>query len=164
MMGHGRLYTVCAENVSVTAQQDLAYVKPAADKMVFIERVKITVVGGSADAGDAQEELLDIQYCYVPATVTASSGGSSNTPKPNNINDTAASFTARTNDTTKATTTGTITTFDAPGLNSRVGMDDLLPPEHRMPITNAAAFTVRLNTTPADALAVNVTVWVRELP
>jgi hypothetical protein len=164
MMGHGRLYVCAFEAVAVTAQQDVFYIKPAADKPVFIESFALSVNGGAADAGDAQEELYDLQLCYVPATVTASSGGSSLTPQPVNINDTAASFTARANDTTKATTTGSITTRGVPPFNSRIGSEKLWAPEHRPLIASAAAWTLRLNTTPADSISLSGELYVRELP
>lgn len=164
MRGAGRLYVVEFHNVAITVQQDLFYIKPAADKICFVELVKIAVVGGTADAGDAQEELYDIECCYIPATVTASSGGNSMTPNPKAVNDTAASFTARINDTTKATSSGTIVNRDSDGMNSRNPYFWLPAPEHCDIIANAAAFVCRLNTTPADSITCNGTMLVRELP
>lgn len=163
-LGLGRLYAVTFVNVTVSAQQDLFYIKPAADKMILVESVKLAVVGGTADAADAQEELLDIELVRVPATVTVGSGGSAFTPLPIPVNDSAAGFTARTNDTTKATTSGTLQVVDADGMNSRVPYQYLPAPEHRIPIANAQAIVCRLNTTPNDALAVNGTMLIRELP
>ena len=163
MLGFGRLYTVTFENIAVTAQQDFFYVKPAADKPIFVEEVKIATVGGAADAGDAQEELLSVVLCYVPATVTASSGGSTHTPAPLMPADTAAGFTARINDTTKATSSGTILNRDPDGMNSRIPYLGLPAPEHRIWCANAAAVTCRLNTTPADSIAMNGRMLVREL-
>jgi hypothetical protein len=126
--------------------------------------VKISNVGIAADAGDAAEELLDIEMCYVPATVTASSGGATFTPQPIAINDTAAGFTARINDTTKATTSGTIVNRDSDGFNVRSPYLYLPAPEHRIVIANAAAITFRLNSTPTDAILCNGTMIVREIP
>lgn len=164
MMGLGRLYVVEFHNVAVTVQQDFFYIKPAADKPVFIEMVKIAAAGGSADAGDAQEELYDIECIYLPATVTAGSGGTSATPAPKMVNDTAASFTGRVNDTTKATTSGTAANRDSDGMNSRIPYIWLPAPEHRDIIASAAAFVCRLNTTPADSILLNGTCLVREIP
>lgn len=164
MRGQGRLYVVAFEAVAVTAQQDCFYIKPAADKPVWLEYLTMSVNGGAADAGDAQEELYDVQICYIPATVTASSGGSAPTPQPININDAAAGFTARANDTTKATTTGTITTRGLPSFNSRGGLERLWAPEHAPNAANAAALTVRLNTTPADSINLSGELHVREMP
>lgn len=164
MRGLGRLYSVNFINVTVSAQQDLFYIKPAADKICFIEQIKLGVVGGAADAGDAQEELLDVELLYVPATVTVGSGGTAPTPQPAAINDSAAGFTARVNDTTKATSSGTIVGRSPDGWNTRIPYLWLPAPEHCMIVANAAAIVFRLNTTPADALAVNGDMLVREMP
>lgn len=164
MMGLGRLYVVAFTNVAITAQQELAYIKPAADKPVFIEEAKFAVVGGAADAGDAQEELFDIEIIRLPATVTVGSGGTAITPTPVMANDAAAGFTARANDTTKATTSGTAAVIDSDGMNSRVPYIYLPAPEHRPIVANAQAIVFRLNTTPADSITCNGKVLARELP
>lgn len=164
MIGAGRLYVVEFHNVAITAQQDLVYVKPAADKICIVEMAKFAVVGGTADAGDAQEELLDIELIRVPATVTVGSGGSSFTPSPTMTNDAAAGFTARINDTVKATTSGTLLNMDSDGMNNRVPYLYLPAPEHRVAVANAQAVVMRLNTTPADSITCNGTMLVRELP
>jgi hypothetical protein len=164
MIGLGRLYSVTFVAVSVTAQQDLMYLKPAADKICVLERVIISANGGAADAGDAQEELYDIEVIRVPATVTAGSGGGAFTPLAKSVNDAAAGATARINDTTKATTSGALQVVHADGMNSRVAFDYFPPPEHRDIIANAQALVVRLNTTPADAILLNGTLLFREMP
>jgi hypothetical protein len=164
MIGHGRLYTVTFTAVSVSAVQDLFYCKPAADKVCVLEAVYLANVGGTADAGDAQEELLRVEMIRLPATVTAGSGGSAATPRPVLVNDSAAGFTARTNDTTVATTSGTPVTLHADGLNVRVPYVWMPPPEHRLLVANAEALVVRLNLAPADAVNLSGTAYVRELP
>jgi len=160
----GRVYSVEFHAVSITAQQDLFYVKPAADKIIVVEAVYLSNVGIAADAGDAQEELLDVRLAYVPATVTVGSGGTAMTPNSLAINDTAAAFTARVNDTTKATSSGTIVWRHSDGWNVRVPYVFLPPPEHRSAVANAAAATFQLNSTPTDAILVSGTMYVRELP
>lgn len=164
MIGLGRAYVVEFHGVAATAQQDFFYIKPAADKIVVIESCYIAASGGTADAGDAQEELLQVEMIYLPATVTVGSGGSSFTPNPTSINDTAAGFTARTNDTTVATTSGTATRRHSDGFNNRLPYIWLPPPEHRMVVANAAAIVFRLTTTPADSITLNGTLLARELP
>lgn len=164
MMGLGRLYTVAFAAVSVSAQQTLFYIKPAADKICSIEEFRLGVAGVAADAGDAQEELYDIELLYLPATVTVGSGGSAPTPAPKQVNDTAASFTARVNDTVKATTSGTAALRMIDAMNSRIPYIHLPAPEHRDLVANAAAIIVNLNSTPGDAVLMNGTMLVRELP
>lgn len=164
MIGLGRAYAVTFAAVAVTAQQDLFYIKPAADKIVVFEAVYLGVTGVAADAGDAQEELYDIEMLRLPATVTVGSGGSAPTPNPLGTNDTAASFTARANDTTKATTSGTALGLHSDGWNSRAPYVWLPPPEHRHVVANAQAWVCRLNSTPGDSILVNGTCIVREMP
>jgi hypothetical protein len=164
MFGLGRLYVVEFHNVSVTAQQDFFYIKPAADIICFVEEIKLAVAGGTADAGDAQEELYDIELIRLPATVTAGSGGTVFTPTPMARNDSAASFTAHTNDTTVATTSGTALNIDSDGMNSRSPYLYLPAPEHRPVVANANAIVSRLKTTPADAVLMNGRALVREIP
>jgi hypothetical protein len=164
MIGHGRAYAVPFTGVSISATQDLFYIKPAADKVCVIEAVYLSNVGGTADAGDAQEELLRVELIRVPATVTVGSGGSAPTPSPFLVNDTAASFTARVNDTTVATTSGTLATVHADGWNIRVPYAYVPPPEHRMISANAAAAVFRLNTAPNDAVSCSGVMVVREMP
>lgn len=167
MIGFGRVYSLTFENVSISAAQDLFYVLPAADKVCFIEAVYLSNVGGTADAGDAQEELLRLVINRLPATVTVGSGGSASgtgTLNPLSVNDTAAGFTGRTNDTTPATTSGTARTLHADGWNIRVPYVWMPPPENRIPVANAQAVVVKLLSTPADAVSCSGTVIVRELP
>lgn len=160
----GRPYSVNFVAVAVTAQQDLIYLKPAADKIIILEAVYIGLSGGTADAGDAQEELLDIEIIRVPATVTVGSGGSSMTPNPLLVNDSAAGVTARINDTVKATTSGTLKVLHADGMNTRVPYAYVPPPENRHVVANAEALVVRLNTTPNDSILLSGTAYIRELP
>lgn len=162
MIGLGRVYAVTFVGVAITAQQDLVYLKPAADKPIIIEEIKLAVVGGNADAGDAQEELLDIELIRLSATVTVGAGGAAFTPLPFMIGDAAAGFTSRINDTTKATSSGASQVMDADGMNNRIPYLYIPVPEHRVVVSNAAAAVIRLNTTPVDALAVNGKVTVRE--
>jgi hypothetical protein len=164
VIGIGRLYSVVFTAVSVSAQQDFIYIKPAADKICVIEAIYLGTSGGAADAGDAQEELLDVELIYLPATVTVGSGGTSYTPSPVAINDAAAGFTARINDTTKASTSGTAVVRHPDGFNNRIPYVYAPPAEHRELVANAAAIVFRLNTTPADPITLSGDMRVRELP
>lgn len=164
MIGLGRAYAVEFHNVGVAAQQDLFYIKPAADKICAVEAVYLSNVGIAADAGDAQEELWRVEMIRLPATVTAGSVGNSMTPNPLSTNDTAAGFTARINDTTVATTSGTALNVHSDGWNVRIPYVYLPPPEHRVLVANAQAIVFRLVSTPTDSVTCNGTMIVRELP
>ena len=158
-----RLYTVTFVAVSVTAAQELFYLKPAADKPIKLHGIELSNVGGTADAGDAQEELLRVEFIRLPATVTVGSGGTAPTPNPVLPNDVAAGFTARANDTVLATTSGTALTMGATGLNIRQPTPYTPPPEWRLVCANAQALVARLNTAPNDPVLVSGTAWVEEL-
>ena len=162
MIGAGRLYVVEFHAVAATAQQDLFYLKPAADKPIVLEQLYLAASGGTADAGDAQEELLELRVVRLPATVTVGSGGNSFTPNPQQPADTAAGFTARINDTTKATTSGTALVLHSDAMNNRSPYQLPPAPEHRLWAFNATALTVQLDTTPADSILLNGTALVRE--
>lgn len=163
-MNFGRVYNVEFHNVSISAQQDYFYLKPAADKVCFLHAVYLSNTGGAADAGDAQEELYRLEIIYLPATVTVGSGGNSFTPSTFLVNDAAAGATTRINDTTVATTSGTAVNKHSDGMNVRIPYVYLPPPEHRIVVANAAALVVRLVTTPADAVTMNGTMVFSELP
>ena len=160
-----RTYTVTFENVAVTAAQDAFYIKPAADKVCEVFGLFLSpVVSSTADWGDANTEIDRIQVRRVPATVTASSGGSAATPRPLDVNDTAAGFTARTNDTTVATSSGTIVDLHTDGWNMAVGYQLWLPEGAGFRVANAEALVVRLPSTPANSKSLSGTLYVRELP
>ncbi len=167
MIGVGRAYAVEAHGTTITSaggDSDLVYIKPAADKPCIIEAFYLSNVGVAADAGDAQEELHRIEIIRLPSTVTVGSGGSSMTPNPLATNDTAAGFTARTNDTTVATTSGTALWLHSDGWNVRSPYVWMPPPEHRPIVANAQAIVIRLASTLTDDIVCNWTCIVREIP
>lgn len=167
MVGAGRAYAVAFENQTIanaSGDYDLFSIVPAADKVVAIEGLYLSNVGGTADAGDAQEELLRLQFIRMTATVTIT-GGTSFTPVPLGTNDAAAGLTAKTIHATVATTTGSSSTLHADGWNVRVPYVWLPPPEHRLFVSvSTSAFLVRLNSTVADDISASGTLIVRELP
>jgi hypothetical protein len=160
-----REYSVCFENVSVTLVQDLFNLQPGADRPVSIAGLTLCNVGGAADAGDAQEELLRLSFRRMTATVTNGTGGSSPTPVVKDIDDVAASFTARANDaTTRATTSGANTLWFADGWNVRIPYAMWFPEDFQLQgQTTANRLIIGLDTAPADALAVSGCVFIREM-
>lgn len=98
----GIYYTIEFENVSVEAAQDFFALAPdAAGELVIVTDCEIFNVGGTADAGDAQEEFLRVAWQKAAAV---GSGGSAETPVPNFNGMPASSIAARANDTTEAAT------------------------------------------------------------
>jgi len=98
------------------------------------------------------------------ATVTNGSGGSSVTPAAIDSKDPAAGFTARCNDTTVATTSGTNLILSEIGWNERNSPFDIWFPDDRYaPVfRQAEALIVRQETTLADDMTGCYTFWVEE--
>lgn len=159
-----REYSVSFENVSITVAQDLFNLAPAADKPFHVVGLTLCNVGGAADAGDAQEELLRISVRRMGATVTNGTGGSTPTPVPKDIDDTAAGFTARANDaTTRATTSGTNSLWFADGWNVRIPYAMWFPEKFCLQAqTTAQRVIIGLDSAPADALSVSGCVFISE--
>jgi hypothetical protein len=155
-----RMYTVTFENVALAAAQDLFEITPADDKPVRLAALFLANVGGTADAGDAQEEMLRL---VVRRGYTSSgSGGSAPTPTPVVASDAAAGFAAEVNNTTLATT-GTTTDVHADGWNVRVPYQMIWPPELRPQVSQAqTSLVVRLLAAPADSITCSGTAYLLE--
>ena len=160
-MAVGRIYSITSNSVAVTGSQDICEIAPASNKIIKIHGWSVGAVGGTADAGDAQEELLSVS-AIANATATGS-GGTTITASPLNQNDAAAGFTAKANNTTKALGAATRTFYDS-SWNNRSPNEFFFTPETQPAIANAQVFILRLNTAPADSLSVSMTVWAEELP
>jgi hypothetical protein len=157
-----RVYTVIFENVAVgTAAQDLFEITPADDKPVALLGLTLDNVGGTADAADAQEEL--IRLSIIRGFTTSGSGGSAPTPSALSPNEAAAGFTAEVNNTTVANT-GTGLVLAAFGWNVRVPLREFWP-EELCPRANQGNTTivVRSSSTLADAITMSGTLYVAEL-
>ncbi len=98
-----RVYTVAVENVAVSAAQDFFQIIGAAGKTLRVLRANI----GATDTSLPTAQMCRWRCRYLPATVTNGSGGSSPSPQAVDPGDAAASFTAKANNTTPATTGGT---------------------------------------------------------
>jgi hypothetical protein len=119
----GRIYKVTFENVAVSALQDLFQIKGAAGKIL---RVKRWIVGAS-DSTLVTAQSLRFRCSYLPATVTDGSGGTSPTPRLTDPGDAAATFTAKANNTTQASSSGTEVTLDVWGKHIFEGLDHIYP-------------------------------------
>lgn len=155
----GRLYAVCFENVAVTAAQDLLYIAPADDKPCIIHEIRLSQ---STEIKDAEEEQLRLKLVRGHSTV--GSDGSAVTPTPLNPSDAAASFTARRNDTTIASS-GTAVDLLADTMNVRSGWLWLPTPECRPVVSQGAGVTIvlRLMANPADSVTMGGTMIVEEI-
>lgn len=155
-----RRYSVVFENVAVAAAQDFFEITPADDKPIRILGFTIANVGGTADAGDAQEELLRIEV--IRGHTVSGSGGTAPTAVPLDPNDTAAGFTAEVNNTTIANT-GTTTIPFVDGFNVRIPYSMFFTPETQIEATQAnTTICLRLLSTPADSITMSGTLFIEE--
>ena len=155
----GRVYTSIFRAVAVTAVQDFFEILPAANKPVRLVRLKLSQY---SDLGDAAEEILSYSIFRVPVTATSGSGGSTPAIGVVNPTDQAAGFVVEANNTTVATTNGTLVELLADAFNIRTGLDIPIEPEGRFGAVNATLLVVRLNVAPADSLTMNGCVWLEE--
>lgn len=142
-------YTVQFNGVTVSAQQDLIEVTAASTKPLVLVSASVSQ---ASDAGDASEELLSI--LIKSGQTTTGSGGSSYTPVPTDPTYAAAGFTAKVNNTTKASG-GTIVTHYASTWNVRVEQDKVLPDPMTIMLSAGRRLTIELASTPADPLTCN---------
>ena len=155
-----RLYTVTFEAVAVTAAQDFFCLEPADDKPV---RILGVMLSQSSDVGDAAEEILRVTITRVPATFTSGSGGTTPTARLIDATGAAAGFTAEANNTTVATTSGTLENLLAYQFNIRTGLELFLPPELQPMFVQGTGGAVRLAAAPTDSLTMSGTLFVEEL-
>lgn len=153
----GRMYSVPFAGVAVTAQQDFFEIAAAAGKPCIIHSIEIEQ---STEVGDAAEEGLSL--LWKDGSTTTGSGGTTVTGAPQTLGDSAAGFTAKANNTTKATS-GTIVTKRAWNWNIRVPFLKIFPPETRPVVAGGARATLELATTPADSITVSGTLMVEEI-
>ncbi len=156
-MAGGRTYAVPFSAVAVTAAQDLWGITPADDKPIAIIGWSI---GQSSDAGDAQDELL--QLSWIRGFTSSGSGGSAPTPVPLDPADGAAGFTVEVNNTTVATTGSTTTPYTST-FNVRAGDIVWLPPEAYIRAHQGNTTIVGRITAPADSLTMSGVAFVMEL-
>lgn len=118
-----RRYVVSFENVTVSAAQDLISVKGSTGKSIRLISVKV----GATDTTLPTAQMLQLRVQFLPVTVTAGSGGGAATPRLLDPGDSAAAATARINDTTPATSSGTAVTIHTAGVHIYAGEDYTFP-------------------------------------
>lgn len=153
-----RPYSAVFEGVSVSALQDLFELTAPATASVVLLEVHIT-----QDDSESSEQLA-VQIKRVPATVTSGSGGASVTPRPLRSGDVAASATVERNNTTQATSSGTIVTLRRSGENVLSGWHWVFTPETGIWLPPSGVVVVSLPAAPAAALTMSGEIVFGELP
>ena len=157
----GRLYTVQANGVAVTAAQDLLEILAPADAIVVVHEWEVFQ---SSDTGDAAEELLRLETVRGIGSVTSGSGGSSVTAQPVQDGDAAFGGTVEANNTTRVVAgSGTLETLEQRGWNVRMPQRCVYTPEQRPVISPSNRWTLSLPAAPADSLTVSVMAVIEEI-
>lgn len=151
-----RDYSVSFSGVAVTAQQDLFELVAAAGKPI---RIRSIYLSQSTDVGDAAAEGMAI--LIKSGQTTTGSGGSTPTPAPLNVSDSASGVTAKTNNTTKASA-GTIVTHHADNWIIQQRFELILPEWMQIELAGSRRMTVELATTPADSVTLSGTLYYSE--
>lgn len=146
-MARSRVYTAGFNGVSVSAVQDIFSLSSGA-KAIEIHYVKLGQITQTSIGG------LRLRLRRLPATFTQGSGGSVVTPAPLITSDVAATVVAHVNDTTQATSTGTI--VDMPDAWDLPFGYLWMPPEVDRPLIGpSGGFILSLDTVPGTALVAN---------
>lgn len=148
---------------------DLGSFSPADDAPIRLRGLLLSQI---SEVGDTQEEGLRITIKRLPATMTVGSGGSSITatkPPADFKGGSTWAMTARANDTTPATSSGTVEVLQETGWNERNSPYDFFFPDERFCPTigqsgaNLTGIVVRQETTAADDYTGCFTFWIEEL-
>jgi hypothetical protein len=143
---------------------DILEVLPSTNKPCRLVGMRI---GQLTRVGDTGEIGLRFDLVHMAATVTSGSGGSAVTPVRNVPGvDVAAGFTAECNNTTIATTSGTLTTMEYIEWNVRNSPFETFWFDEMLMATAIAgeALLIRSQTTPPVDISFGVTFFIGELP
>lgn len=153
----GRFYSISFEDVSVSAAQDLINITSTATMAFKLWRIEL------GQRSLTTWEAKPIRIRRFPATVTAGSGGSAQTPAPMINGDPAATITARKNDTTAMTTSGTAVTLLTREFEFLNGLVIVFTPMEAPTFTISQGCAINLPTAPSGATSMSMTVIVEEL-
>lgn len=149
-------FTIVCENIGVTAVQDILAAYAATTKKLRLLAIELAANGQTTVGNYA------LRLRYLPATVTPGSGGSAVSPHNVNPDGAAASFTARRNDVTQATSSGavTIVAMQFNPINGYYWASPLPAPDEPK-ADLSGAFVLSLDSI-AGTLGLSATVWLRE--
>jgi hypothetical protein len=154
----GRIYRITFEQVATTGPVDLVSIKGASGKLLRILHRWV----GCTDTTIPTAQMLAIRERFASATLTLGSGGTASpTIAALDPGDAAASFTAHTNDTSKATTSGAFTTIFDTGVHLFNGYDDETDVPN--PIGPNEGYVFELLSTPSGTVHLSGGVTVEEI-
>ena len=155
-------HTAMFKGVSVTVQQDLFEVKGGAN---CTSRVHGWVISQESEIGDAQEEMLRITANRGTTSMSSGSGGTTLTAQPRRNGDPVWNGTVEANNTTILSGSPDQTVqLEVYAWNERATpMIFWYTPEARPLILANEYWTLRLETTPADAVTMSGTLFLEQV-
>lgn len=160
-----RIYPVPFNGTITTSgtNTDIWSFAPAANKPI---KLRGFTLGQTTEFGDAAEEIVRVTVLRLPATFTVGSGGNSVTAVASigSSVDTVWGMTARTNDTTVATSSGTTQTLDDMSWNLRNTPYERWYPDAQFSpgAFNAQGLIVRCESTVTDDITFSGVAFVEE--
>lgn len=152
------IFTIVCKNVSVSAAQDVLSAKAASTKKLELLGVEMNA-NGQTTVGN-----YPIRLRYFPATVTAGTGGGSVTGQNVNPDGASAGFTARANDTTQSSTSGTAVDLVDTQFNPINGYYWEPPARGEPPKADLSTqFVLSLDANPGSTINVSATMWLKEI-
>jgi hypothetical protein len=153
---YGRVYNVICGAVAMTVEQDLFEIVAPSTGNVVIRALEISQ---GTEVGDAQDEMLRMRI--MTGATTSGSGGSSATPIPKALGNSAFGGTAEINNTTLAQD-GTIVTHRDIYFPVRAGYVWNPAEDSRLVIRPSTRLVVRL-AAPGDSVTFSATLEIEEL-
>ena len=152
------VFTIVTKNNSVAAVQDILAAYAASTKILKLIAVEMAANGQTTVGNYA------LRLRYFPTTVTAGSGGAAVTPANVNPGGAASSFTARRNDTTQASTSGTAIDLVATQFNPINGYywQPPVQPGDEPGAALSGAFILSLDGI-SGTINVSATMWLKEI-
>lgn len=152
-----RLYTVQFNNVAVAAAQDLFGLLATANMSFKVHWIEL------GQKSLTSWESKEVQLIRNPVTATVGSGGAAATPQKINSGDSAATVTARTNDTSGQTTSGTPSVLWSREWEFLNGFFWMPAPEQRPIIAPSQGLTLHLGTAPSGSMTASGSMMIEEL-
>lgn len=153
----GRMYSVNFSDVAVSAAQDLINITATANMAFKVHRIELGQRSLTA------WEAKPVQLRRNPATLTAGAGGTVVTPRPLTNGDAAATVTARANDTTSQTTSGTQAILLARDWEFLNGFLVVYTPDERPVIAPSQGLALTLTTAPSGSMTCSGSIIIEEL-
>ena len=157
----GRIYTVPINSISVSSIVDIIGIKAGSHDLEVLD----FRLGQSNRGQDAQEDEWAFEFARWGGGYTVGSNGVALSPQPNMSDDTAATFTARANDSYPTTNaSGSRYLIEGDSWNVRAQYRPTWLPGLTPKIRPGEAWTMKLTKLPASATIINGTLFVKEGP